>query len=123
MACGHKNAELIPSYYSDTEWCRECGAARGTDGTFGPGAKMLEWMLPGNIKPELPPEPAKERAIDTTNHSLVALRGDQIVFILPLPQILPPERAINLAAYLVAMADMSEGHRDFLETLKAIESV
>lgn len=44
--CDHRNAEMVPSYYSDTEWCPECGAVRGTDGKFGPGSKMLDWKSP-----------------------------------------------------------------------------
>lgn len=44
--CEHPTPESIPSYYSDTEWCPECGASRGTDGKFGPGSKMLEWKRP-----------------------------------------------------------------------------
>ncbi len=44
--CDHKNKELVESYYSDTEWCPDCGAVRGNDGLFGPKSKMLSWKIP-----------------------------------------------------------------------------
>lgn len=52
--CQHLRAEMVPSYYSDTEWCPDCGASRGTDEKFGPGSKMLEWKLPASAKSKTP---------------------------------------------------------------------
>jgi hypothetical protein len=46
IGCTHSKAEPVPSYYSDTEWCPDCGAVRGTDGKFGPGSEMGPWQLP-----------------------------------------------------------------------------
>lgn len=53
-ACAHEKAEVVPSYYSDTEWCPECGAVRGTDGRFGPGSRMLDWKLPASVTRQQP---------------------------------------------------------------------
>lgn len=64
MSCEHKNAESVPSYYYDTEWCPDCGAVRGSDGKFGPGSKMLEWQLP-KCSQEKEPEAFVEVARDT----------------------------------------------------------
>lgn len=44
--CQHERYEVIPSYYSDTSWCPDCGAARGHNGVFGPGSKDLDWVSP-----------------------------------------------------------------------------
>lgn len=56
--------------------------------------------------------------IDTTNYSLVGTNGDDIVFIRPLPQRLTKERALNLAAYLVAMADDNNQFPAILEAVQ-----
>jgi hypothetical protein len=51
------------------------------------------------------------------NVQLVAIRGSEIVIMQP-RQRMSREEAINLAAYLVALAD---GEDDFIETLSSIE--
>lgn len=45
-----------------------------------------------------PPEP-----IDTTNKYLVAMRGDDLVFLRRVPQQISQQDALLLAAYLVSM--------------------
>lgn len=44
--CQHSNKVQVESYYSDTEWCPECGAVRGNNGVFGPKFAWLDWQLP-----------------------------------------------------------------------------
>lgn len=58
--------------------------------------------------------------IDTTNRFLVGSRGDKIS-IMVLHTEISKEQALNLAAYLVCMADMSQDHEDFNKVLEAIE--
>lgn len=60
----------------------------------------------------------REVDLDTTNHSLVGVRGDTIV-ITTLGRELTKERAVNLAAWLVALAD-DKGEFDAL--LAAVKS-
>ena len=43
--------------------------------------------------------------IDTTNRFVVAGQGEDLVFLLPVPQRITREDALLLAAYLVALAD------------------
>ncbi len=42
---------------------------------------------------------------DTTNRFAVGAQGEHVVVLLPLPPKLTPAEALNLAAYLVALAD------------------
>ncbi len=46
--------------------------------------------------------------IDTTNRFFVAIQGDRIRIMRPLPPVLTRDEALNLAAHLVAMADDGE---------------
>lgn len=56
--------------------------------------------------------------IDTTNRFAVGLRGDDEIIVLRLGQRLTREDALNLAAYLVAVADSSR--KDFDRLLAAV---
>ncbi len=44
--CEHKNKQLIPSYYDDTEWCPECGSVRGYNGLMGAKFRWYKWQAP-----------------------------------------------------------------------------
>lgn len=68
--------------------------------------------------PGKPPEP--EEPIETLNQFIVAANGDCIVVMHPPNTPLTKEEALNLAAYLVALADPT--HERFAKVLKAIES-
>lgn len=57
--------------------------------------------------------------IDTTNKFMVGLQGDQLVVMRPI-QRLSTDDALNLAAYLVAMAEEKDG--DFARVLEAIQN-
>jgi len=57
--------------------------------------------------------------IDTTNKFIVGSRGDKIS-IMRLHVEISKEEALNLAAYLVSMSDMSSNHEDFNKVLTAI---
>jgi len=59
--------------------------------------------------------------IDTVNDSLVAARGDKVLIMRLRPE-LSREEALRLAAWLVAIADMSEENADFKALLKAVQS-
>lgn len=60
-----------------------------------------------------------------TNMFIVGARVDDTYCILNPPlagRILTKEEVLNLAAWLVAVADDSESHKDFNEMLKAVEA-
>jgi hypothetical protein len=56
-------------------------------------------------------------AMEGRNVQLVAIRGNEIVILQP-RQKMSREEAVNLAAYLVALAD---GEDDFIETLSDLQ--
>jgi len=43
--------------------------------------------------------------IDTSNKFMVGLGGESIIFLRPIPPSMSKEDALNLAAYIVALAD------------------
>ena len=61
--------------------------------------------------------------VDTINDCMVGVSAGELVF--PLPMLLagriPPEKALRLAAWIVAMIDQSEDHADFLRVLAAVD--
>lgn len=61
------------------------------------------------------------KAEETFNMFFVSARGDQILIMNP-ANVLTKPQALNLAAWLVAMADQTMDHEDFLKVLNAIES-
>lgn len=42
--CKHPNPVAVESYYSDTQWCPDCGAVRGHNGLFGAKSEFLPWQ-------------------------------------------------------------------------------
>lgn len=42
--CAHPNPVAVESYYSDTQWCPDCGAVRGHNGLFGGKSEFLPWQ-------------------------------------------------------------------------------
>jgi hypothetical protein len=56
--------------------------------------------------------------VDTTNICAVAINGDKIIILRPL-SVLTKEQALQLAAYLVAMAD---DNNEFPALLEAVRS-
>jgi hypothetical protein len=69
-------------------------------------------------------EPAEDLSdVDTINDCMVGTSAGDIVF--PLVTLLagriPPAKALRLAAWIVALADQSEGHAQFLRVLEAVE--
>lgn len=64
-------------------------------------------------------EPEK---IDTLNRFVVGMIGGKIAIVFPPIAPITKEQALNLAAHLVALADTSENHADFLNVLKAVEN-
>jgi hypothetical protein len=81
--CDHARKEPVESYYSDTEWCPDCGAVRGTDGNFGPGSRMLDWQIPRLDGGGLPPLRALQRATSalatSANDARNFAQGDAMV--------------------------------------------
>ena len=69
-----------------------------------------------------PNPPQGQEPIETLNKFLVGVRGDEIVIMNPPRTLISKEDALLLAAYLVAMADTSEGHEQFERVLEAVES-
>lgn len=57
--------------------------------------------------------------MDVSNKFLVSLGGDDVVILRQVPARLSKKDALNLAAYLVAMADDAE---EFNELLDAVQS-
>jgi len=66
----------------------------------------------------------KEGTIDTANRFMVGVFRDDLVFLRPVPQKLSKDDALNLAAWIVALADDSGGDDDgdFQALLKAIRN-
>ena len=62
--------------------------------------------------------------IDTANDCFVGTSAGDIVFPLigALSGRIPPDKALRLAAWIVAMADDSAGHERFLAVLGAVEN-
>lgn len=56
--------------------------------------------------------------IDTTNWGLVGTQGEYIIFIAPVPQKITKALAINMAAWLVALADNNNEFPALLEAVK-----
>lgn len=79
-------------------------------GPYGPNTRWCNGCAP---------EPRGE-VMDTTNKFLVSTQGEHVVVMLPLPPRLTREEALNLAAYLVGLADMN-GEFDRLR--QAVEEV
>jgi hypothetical protein len=69
-------------------------------------------------------EGMKEGTIDTANRFMVGVFRDDLVFLRPVPQKLSKDDALNLAAWIVALADDSGGDDDgdFQALLKAIRN-
>lgn len=59
--------------------------------------------------------------IDTLNRFMVGARGDNIT-IMRFSPLLSKEEALNLAAYLVCLADNSPTHEEFHKVLSAIKN-
>lgn len=59
--------------------------------------------------------------MDTANRFLVCAQGDTLV-LLRSPQRISKDEALNLAAWLVALADKSVDHESFKQLLDAVES-
>lgn len=54
------------------------------------------------------------------NRFMIGMQGDMIVFLLPVPQKLSGEDAINLAAWLLAMSPLDEPREAFEKAVSAI---
>ena len=66
-------------------------------------------------------EPTPKPEIDTLNRFMVGMQGDKIA--IPVLHVtLTKDAALNLAAYLVCMADMTPEHEGFKAVLAAIEN-
>ena len=61
-----------------------------------------------------------EETIDTANYGLVGKRRDKVVLLRPLQE-LTNAQALNVAAYLVLMADDWDGS-EFAKVLKAVSN-
>lgn len=48
-SCAHPNATCVPSYHNDTQWCPDCGAARGSNGLFGSHHRWTAWARIGDV--------------------------------------------------------------------------
>jgi len=73
-----------------------------------------------NIEKAEPPTKIEE--IDTSNRFLVGSKaGGEKIAIMVLHVEISKEQALNLAAYLVAISDISPDHREFKRYLDAIE--
>lgn len=57
---------------------------------------------------------------DTDNIFGIGLRGENIVFLMPMPQTLSKSNALLLAAYIVAIADNETTHYSFDDYLSAL---
>jgi hypothetical protein len=68
---------------------------------------------------ETSPETTPE--IDTTNDYLLRVSGGGIRPFMPIGQ-MSKEKALRLAAWIVALMDESDGHADFNKVLQAVES-
>ena len=51
-------------------------------------------------------------AVDTSNKFMVGIGEEDVVFMKPLPPRIPKSDALNLAAYIVALADPDTGNED-----------
>jgi hypothetical protein len=56
-------------------------------------------------------------AIDTTNKFLIAKRGEDFIFLRPLPSQLSEDDALLVAAYIVAMCADTERWKDVLQAV------
>jgi hypothetical protein len=81
--------------------------------------------LGGSPKPMPAPLPAAAGAPDTGNMFLVGAAGDgKIVTLTPIPRSLTVDQALNLAAWLMVIADIStvgHGEKRFWELVNAIK--
>ena len=55
--------------------------------------------------------------IDTSNDYLVGMLGDDLAFLLPLPSTIPKDKALRLAAWIVAMTDRNDEFPAILEAV------
>lgn len=60
--------------------------------------------------------------IDTSNSQLIGMRGDNLIVMMPQRE-MTKEAALRHAAWIVALADRSEDHREFLAVLEAIKNI
>ena len=62
--------------------------------------------------------------MDTANHFGVGIHGERIRIMLPVPETLTKDQAMNLAAWLAAMADLfdQQGEGGFDELLEAVRA-
>lgn len=60
----------------------------------------------------------EQKIIDTANRFAVGIKGEHVVTLIQVPQILTVEDAMNLAAYIVAVTGCVE---DFIDLLNAVE--
>lgn len=58
------------------------------------------------------------KKIDTTNHFLVGVRGDGLIVVNQPVGVISRERALNLAAWLVALADRDDKFEKLLEAVR-----
>lgn len=59
--------------------------------------------------------------MDTFNYGMVGVQGDSLVVMQPLRlQRMTKPQALQVAAWLVALADDSEGHAEFQKLLAAV---
>ena len=63
-----------------------------------------------------------ENKIDTSNDFFLGAQGEDLVF-LRSPQRMNKGQAMRLAAWIVAMGDNSEDHKDFKQVLAAVEAI
>lgn len=60
--------------------------------------------------------------INTANDCMIGVSGDIIMAMIPIQGRIPKDKALRLAAWIVAMADNSEDHAEFNRILEAVES-
>jgi hypothetical protein len=63
---------------------------------------------------------AKARTIDTFNYGMVGLQADWVVIVNPIVHRMTKPQALQVAAWLVAIADDSEGQAEFQKLLDAV---
>lgn len=69
----------------------------------------------------LPRHPFNRRYVDISNSQLVAVIGDDIVIHVPRRRMSKAEAIVH-AAWIIAMADESEGHTEFKRILDEVEA-
>lgn len=96
---------LVKMHYPDGTGVQVIARGHGPTGTDGGGVAASMKLGP------VPP--------DTANHFNVGARGDDIVVLSGMGRPLSRERALNLAAWLVALADEDGEFDRLLEAVKA----